>query len=284
MTATEQREAPKGAAPPSGAAEGRPRHRTAWIIVAIIGALGVVAPFSLSFVADSLSKSASYASPLNGRPHAVAAVEVDSGAARLTVGTGPAGKVTINGRLTWSVKRPKIKESWDGDTLKVRTSCNGFVDEYVQNCQIDLNLAIPADVRLKVKSGSGEVKVRDVAGPVDLSGGSGGVKLRGLKGTVRAKVGSGELMADQLACSEADLEAGSGTVSAEFIAAPRQVKAKAGSGTVSVTVPNGTRYQVLGGSGSGARNIQQELVDPGSDRVIDASTGSGTVTVGYPQF
>ncbi|WP_438293972.1 DUF4097 family beta strand repeat-containing protein [Streptomyces sp. HUAS TT7] len=280
MSATEQREAPKAAR----AAEERPRHRTAWIIVAIIGALGIVAPFTFSFVAQSVSRTDPYESPDNGRPHAVSAVEVDAGSAEITVTTGAAGQVTMNGSVTWAMKRPKIERTWDGDTLKVHARCDGFVDEFLQNCQVDLKLAVPAGVSLKVKSGSGPIKVSDLTGPVDLQGGSGSMKLRGLKGTVKAKVGSGEIQASQLSSSEADLKAGSGTVNADFIVAPRRVKARAGSGSVSVTVPEGALYRVEGGKGSGSRSVQKELRDDGSDRVLDVSSGSGSVTVGYPGF
>ncbi|WP_406508734.1 DUF4097 family beta strand repeat-containing protein [Streptomyces sp. NBC_00212] len=278
MSATEQREAPKAAE----AAGERPRHRTAWIIVAIIGALGIVAPFTFSLVADAISKTDAYASPDNGRPHAVSAVEVDSGAAQISVSTGAAGQVTMSGKLTWSMKRPVIERTWDGDTLKVHTRCDGFVDEFVQNCQVDLKLTVPAGVRLKVKSGSGPIKVSNLTGPVDLQGGSGSMKLYGLKGAVRAKVGSGEIQASQLSSSEADLDSGSGSVDAEFVAAPQRVKATTGSGSVSVTVPEGAGYLVKGKSGSGGRSIQQELIDNNSDRVLDVSSGSGSATVGYP--
>ncbi|MFI6050469.1 DUF4097 family beta strand repeat-containing protein [Streptomyces violascens] len=278
MSATEQREAPTAAR----ATEGRPRHRTAWIVVAIIGALGIVAPFTFSLMADAVSRTDPYESPDNGRPHAVSAVEVDAGSAQISVTTGAAGQVTMSGSLTWSVKRPKIERIWDGDTLKVHSRCDGFVDEFIQNCQVDLKLTVPAGVRLKVKSGSGPIKVRDLTGPVDLDGGSGSLKLYGLKGNVRAKVGSGTVQASQLSSPEADLKSGSGTVDAEFVAAPQRVKASAGSGSVSVTVPEGSHYQVKGGKGSGSRDIPPELADKNSDRVLDVSSGSGSVTVGYP--
>ncbi|MFD7338730.1 DUF4097 family beta strand repeat-containing protein [Streptomyces violascens] len=278
MSATEQREAPKTARAP----QERPRHRTAWIVVAVIGALGIVAPFTISLMADAVSRTDPYKSPDNGRPHAVSAVEVDAGAAEITVTTGAAGQVTMDGKLTWAMKRPKIERTWDGDTLKVHARCDGFVDEFLQNCQVKLDLAVPAGVRLKVRSGSGPVKVRDLTGPVDLQGGSGTMKLYGLKGTVRAKVGSGAIQATQLSSPEADLRSGSGSVDAQFAAAPQRVKASTGSGSVSVTVPEGAHYQVMGGKGSGSRNIQPELADNNSDRVLDVSSGSGSVTVGYP--
>jgi hypothetical protein len=278
VSATEQREAPKAAR----AADDRPRHRAAWIVVAVVGALFVVAPFTFSLMADSISRTDSYESPDNGRPHAVSAVEVDAGAAQVTVTTGAAGQVTMNGSLTWSVKRPKIERTWDGDTLKVHSRCDGFVDRFVQNCQVDLKLTVPAGVRLKVKTGSGPVKVRDLTGPVDLDGGSGTLNLYRLKGNVRAKVGSGTIQASQLSSPEADLDSGSGSVAAEFVAAPQRVKASTGSGSVSITVPEGTRYQVMGGKGAGSRDIPPGLDDKNSDRILDVSSGSGSVSVGYP--
>jgi hypothetical protein len=280
VSATEQREAPEAAE----AAGERPRHRTAWIVVAVIGALGIVAPFTISLMADAVSRTDPYKSPDNGRPHAVSAVEVDAGSAEITVTTGPAGQVTMNGNLTWSMKRPKIERTWDGDTLKVHTRCDGFVDEFLQNCQVDLKLTVPAGVSLKVKSGSGPIKVSSLTGPVDLQGGSGSMKLYGLKGAVKAKVGSGEIQASQLSSSDAYLKSGSGAVDAQFAAAPQRVKASTGSGSVSVTVPDGAHYRVIGDSGSGGRSIQEKLIDSNSDRVLDVSSGSGSATVGYPGY
>ncbi|MGW5530880.1 DUF4097 family beta strand repeat-containing protein [Streptomyces xanthochromogenes] len=262
----------------------RPRRRGAWNAVAIIGALGVVAPCAFYAVTDAVSRTGSYASPDNGRAHPVSAVDVDAGVSRITVTSGPAGHVTVNGSLSWTMKRPVVEQTWDGDTLKVKTRCVGFVDRYLQNCQVDLALAVPAGVSLTVHGGSGEIKVHDLAGPVDLHGGSGGMKLYGLKGPVKATVGSGELQALQLTSPEASLEAGSGTVEADFATAPQHVKARTGSGSVDITVPRDTRYRVTGHSGSGGRGIQDELVDGTSDRVIDATTGSGSVNVGYPGY
>ncbi|MFG2716685.1 DUF4097 family beta strand repeat-containing protein [Streptomyces sp. NPDC048416] len=247
-----------------------------------MGALFIVVPLALSLLADSVSRSGAYASPDNNRPHAVSEVEVESGSAQITVTPGPAGRVTVDGELGWLLKRPRIDRTWEGDTLKVHTECDGFVDQYVHTCQVGLHLTVPAGVSLTVRSASGEIDVRDLTGPVDLRSGSGGMKLRGLKGTVAATVGSGEIEAAQLASPEADLEAGSGTVRAEFSTPPRRVSATAGSGAVSLTVPDATRYQVLGHSDSGGRDIQNALVDKASDRILDVTSGSGSVAVGYP--
>ncbi|MFE9534099.1 DUF4097 domain-containing protein [Streptomyces sp. NPDC006691] len=260
----------------------RPRHRGAWIAVAIAGALGIVVPCVVYTVAGAISRTERYASPDNGRAHPVTAVEVDAGVSAITVTSGPVGHVTVNGRLTWAMKRPVVEQTWDGDTLKLKTRCTGFVDRYLQNCQVDLDLAVPAGVGLTVHSGSGETTVRDLTGPVDLHGGSGGIKLYGLKGPVKASVGSGELRAVQLASPNASLEAGSGTIEADFATAPQYLKARTGSGSVDLTVPQGARYRVTGQSGSGSRSVQDDLIDKGSDRVIDANTGSGSVNIGYP--
>ncbi|MEU3505451.1 DUF4097 family beta strand repeat-containing protein [Streptomyces hundungensis] len=294
MSTTEQRGTPRRGTTPSssaGAAQaGRPapgtrtRHRTAWIIVAFLGALLVVVPCAYWTTADAVSESAPYQSPDNGRAHPVSAVAVDAGSARITITTGARDRVTMNGKLTWSRKRPEVERTWEGDTLTVRTRCVGFVDRYVQNCQVELDLAIPAGTRLKVRSGSGEVTLRELSGPVDVESGSGPVKLTGLTGTVRAKAGSGEIRASRLASPNVTSTTGSGAMSIAFSAPPRQVTARAGSGSVTVTVPEGTRYRVGGRSGSGSRTIQDELIDTASDRSLDITTGSGSASIGHPGF
>ncbi|MEU9097138.1 hypothetical protein [Streptomyces sp. NPDC048361] len=241
-----------------------------------------MAPLTASLIADTASRTGVYTGPDNDRPHAVSAVDVEAGSAEITVTTGPAGHVTLGGTLNWLLKKPTIKRTWDGDTLKVHAQCNGFVDQFLQNCQIDLHLTVPPGVALTVHNGSGHIRVRDLTGPVDLTNGSGGMTLRALTGTLRATVGSGTIEATQLATPEAHLKAGSGTVRAEFTAPPRRADASAGSGSVDLTVPDGSHYRILGTPGSGARIIDAGLADPTSDRTLDVSSGSGSVTVGYP--
>ncbi|MCX5382599.1 DUF4097 family beta strand repeat-containing protein [Streptomyces sp. NBC_00083] len=292
-TDTEQPTPPRATTPPGGTTgpstthgpdTQRPRHRLPWILVAITGALFIVVPLTTSLLADHASRTGAYTGPDNDRPHTVSAVEVDAGSAQITVTTGPARHVALDATLNWLLKKPTIDRTWDGDTLKVHAQCNGYVDRYLQNCQIDLHLTVPPEVALTVRSDSGAIRVRDLTGPADLTNGSGGMTLRGLKGTVRATVGSGEIEATQLATPEADLKTGSGTIRAEFTAPPRRANAVAGSGTVALTVPDGTHYRILGHSGSGARTIADTLADNTSDHTLDVSSGSGSVTVGYPAW
>ncbi|MER0445498.1 DUF4097 family beta strand repeat-containing protein [Streptomyces sp. Edi4] len=280
MTATTHQPHATPPAPETG--EPRPRHRLAWTVVAIIGALFIVVPLTLTLLADTFSRDVGYTSPDNGRPHPVRTIDVDAGAAQLTVTTGPPGRVTLTGDLRYLLKRPRIERTWDGDTLKVGARCEGFVDQYVQDCAIDLHLTVPQDVALTVRGGSGDIKVRDLTGRVDLAGGSGAMKLRALKGTVHATVDSGEIQATQLTSPDVDLSAGSGTLHADFTTPPQRVVASTGSGAVTLTVPAATRYQVRGDSGSGSRTIAHDLLDATSPHVLDISSGSGSVTIGYP--
>ncbi|MFG3285226.1 DUF4097 domain-containing protein [Streptomyces sp. NPDC048111] len=302
MTTTEHHDAPGTHQPPPPADPGPPRqagrpqprpsdrpgerrrHRTAWIVVALIGAFFIVTPLSSSLLAGAISRTTPYTDPDNDRAHTVNAVDVDAGAARLTVTAGPARHVSLGGTLTWSLKEPRIERTWHGDTLQLTTRCDGFVDQYVRTCKADLDLAVPAGVRLTVHTGSGDLKIRDLTGSVDVHSGSAAIKLYGLSGPVRAKVGSGELQARQLTSPDVSLRTGSGSIDASFAAAPRQVKADTGSGSVSVTVPEGARYRVVGTTGSGSRSIQEELPDATSPRTLDVSSGSGSVSVGYPGY
>ncbi|GAA0623446.1 DUF4097 family beta strand repeat-containing protein [Streptomyces crystallinus] len=262
----------------------RPRHRGRWTLVAVLSALFVVAPLGIEAYAQYFRQTWSHTAVESSDRHPVRAVEVDSGSAELTVAPGADGEVRIQERLSWSLRKPKVRKEWDGDTLKLRPECDGRFALTSLGCSVQLDLTVPAGVGLKVRSGSGTVRVSGLTGPITVDGGSGSVKLYGVRGPLDASVGSGSFSATAIGSAEAEVHSGSGHAEVEFVTPPRKVTASTGSGGVDLFVPAGSRYRIEGKRGSGTRDIDESLRDPASYRLIDVSVGSGTATVDHTRW
>lgn len=131
---------------------------------------------------------------------------------------------------------------------------------------ISYDILVPSSTRLRAKSGSGEVNVDGVRGPVDVSTGSGGIKVLTIGGDATARTGSGSIeMAEVGGLGHAST--GSGTITARRVG--RDFKGSTGSGTIRLDGANGS---VELGTGSG--DITADAVR-GSLR---AHTGSGTIS------
>ncbi|MFD9487885.1 DUF4097 family beta strand repeat-containing protein [Streptomyces sp. NPDC059991] len=278
MTATDTRP------PGPGTDRERRRHRGLWILAAVLSALFVAAPLGFEVYAQYARQTSSHTSVETSDRHPVKTIQVDAGSAELTVTPGVDGEVRIQERLSWSLRKPKVAKEWDGDTLRLRPECDGRFAVTSLGCSVELDLTVPAGVALKVNSGSGTVRVSGLTGPVDVDGGSGSVKLYGVRGPINASVGSGSFSGAAIGSTVAEVHSGSGHAELEFVTPPREVTASAGSGSVDLFVPPGSRYRVEGTKGSGARDIKDSLRDPASDRLITVSSGSGAATVDYTRW
>ncbi|MFG2147561.1 hypothetical protein ACGFRG_25760 [Streptomyces sp. NPDC048696] len=273
-----------GPGPASGPGPERPRRRGWWILVAALSALFVVAPLVFGLYGEFFGREASHSSVETNDHHAVRAVQIDSGSAQVTVGPGADGEVRVKERLSWSLRKPKVTKEWDGDTLKLRPECGGLLSVTGLDCSVQLDLTVPAGVELKVKNGSGAVRVTGLTGPVDVRAGSGSVKLYGVRGPITGSVDSGSLNGSAIGSADAEVRVRSGQASLEFVAPPRRVSASSGSGSVEVSLPPGSRYRVAGKAGSGVRDVDDALVDPASARMLTISTGSGSASAGYANW
>ncbi|MBD0747209.1 hypothetical protein [Streptomyces sp. CBMA152] len=270
--------------PGSGPGGDRPQHRGRWILVAVLSALFIVTPLVFGMYGEFFGREASHSSVETNDHHPVRAVQIDSGSAAVTIGPGADGEVRVKERLSWSLRKPKVTKVWDGDTLRLRPECGGLLSVTGLDCSVQLDLTVPAGVELNVKSGSGTVRVSGLTGPVDVRAGSGSVKLYGVRGPITGSVDSGSFSGSAIGSASAEMRVRSGQASLEFVTPPRRVSASSGSGSVEVSLPPGSRYRVAGSVGSGARDVDDALVDPASDRLLTISTGSGAATARYASW
>ncbi|MHA6801631.1 DUF4097 family beta strand repeat-containing protein [Bounagaea algeriensis] len=166
------------------------------------------------------------------------------------------------------------------------------VDAHIGSGSIDASDVAGA---VTAGSGSGSIRLSEVGGPVraatdsgsiDAShlrgervtarSGSGGIRLADVRGRARMETGSGDVEGRRLAGQEVTAHSGSGSARLELLD-PRRVGVDVSSGDVHLEVPRHS-YEVRTETGSGRTSVAVPR-DPGSDRRLELSTGSGSITV-----
>lgn len=257
----------------------RPRRRGVWIAVAVVTAFVVVVPFGVQvwgrLIRQTRTDTVAY-------HHPITALEIDSPHGAVTVGPGPAGQVTVRRTLTWALSRPDVRQTWDGDTLRISVMCQRAKLYSSLECGAGLDLRVPADVAVRAAVTSGKVDVRDLAGGVRLRATAGVVRMTRVSGAIWARSESGTITGTALTAPTVDTAVTSGRIRLGFTGPPERVTAATVSGAVSIGVPPGVRYRVGGTTAHGSRHVDPALVDAGSNHAITLTTVSGSVALGYP--
>ncbi|MCX2948322.1 DUF4097 family beta strand repeat-containing protein [Lentzea sp. NEAU-D7] len=143
------------------------------------------------------------------------------------------------------------------------------------------------------RTGSGRVKVTDVAGDVRSTSGSGDFEAARIGGGLMVEVGSGNVILDLIKGktmvvthsgdvtgtgidNEVTADASSGNVSLTLLS-ERSVRANSGSGDINLRIPGGP-FRIVGQSGSGDRRITVPT-DPAARTELKLDTGSGDIRV-----
>lgn len=214
--------------------------------------------------------------------HAITAVEVDVTGGDLTVRpSGVADAVSLRQTLTWTVNKPRVTETWQGDRLLITEDCAAPSIAVVNPCGASLELAVPAGVSVQSTVASGSLVVRRMTGSVTVQAQSGDIELDDDSGTLWARTDSGSVDGNRLKAAQVNAQTLSGDVDLDFAAAPMSVSAAVASGEVNVRVPRGATYRVSGQTDSGDRRIEAAVEDGTSPRQIILDSQSGDVTLGY---
>ncbi|MFC6084656.1 DUF4097 family beta strand repeat-containing protein [Sphaerisporangium aureirubrum] len=185
----------------------------------------------------------------------VTALDVEAGSGAIVVVGSSRTGVRVTETLHWKGDRPAAAHPVDGGTLRLSYECKG--DDWA--CGVDYRVEVPEGMRVRVKTGSGDITLRAIGGDLD------------------AFTGSGEIDANQLAGKRAIAETGSGDVELRFAGVPDDVQVSTGSGTGVVRVPSGS-YQVTANTGSGDRTVDVSTDDVSPHRIV-VKTGSGDAKV-----
>jgi len=226
-------------------------------------------------------------------------LEVLTRSGDITVRSGPAGTVTIHGKIhagySWFEKSSKEDVQEVEKNPPLRQNGNSIRVDYVnyRNISIDYDITVPENTSVRGHSGSGNQSVEGIKGTVDLEAGSGDMELARLTGDLRFQTGSGNVRGRELS-GPAHIKAGSGDIEIEEVG-KGDIDVRTGSGNITVRGVNGGLRAEAGsgdirGDGSpinlwsirtGSGNVDLR-VPSGSSFDVDISSNSGTVTVDHP--
>ena len=228
-----------------------------------------------------------------------AELEVLTRSGDITVRSGPAGTVTIRGKIyvgdRWLGGNRQADVSEIEKNPPIRQTGDSIHVDYlnVHDISVDYEITAPADTSvrthsgsgdqrvegmqagLELESGSGDMRLRELNGAVHLHTGSGDVEAREVSGAFTAETGSGDIRLDAKGSGDVHVHTGSGTV--ELRGIDGSLQAEAGSGDISVLGKQAGPWEIRTHSG----NVEIERPRD-ADFDLDASTGSGEVSVGRP--
>ena len=135
-------------------------------------------------------------------------------------------------------------------------------------------VVVPANTRVRARTGSGALLVERVAGPVDVGTGSGGTRVSDVAGNVTVESTSGSIEVVAVG-GDVALRTGSGSLLVERIDAA--LRARTGSGRIRVESRPGGAWDLSAGSGVIRIDLPHDVAFE-----IDAQTRSGGVRSDHP--
>ncbi|MEU3727654.1 DUF4097 family beta strand repeat-containing protein [Streptomyces sp. NPDC031705] len=222
-----------------------------------------------SLVEDARLKTAGADTTVTEAVTAVELTGLRRGSVEITAGSGPA--VTVRRVAHYRGDTAPVPEQRvSGGVLSFTDGCGGDGD----SCWVDYRLEVPAAVKVKAGSSSGDITVTGVAA-AELDSSSGDVRAERITGPLRVRTSSGDLRAADLSGPEFEFRSSSGDSTVGFAKAPASVSFTTSSGDVTLTAPQAP-YRLSVSTGSGERDVT--LGDsPDAPSRIAVRTSSGDI-------
>jgi DUF4097 and DUF4098 domain-containing protein YvlB len=200
--------------------------------------------------------------------------ELSTGSGDVQIAAGPAGQVRIHGdfhvetflfggtqrRVEEIRANPPIEQH--GNVINV-----GQEAQLLRNVSISYRITVPQETILRLRSGSGDVVVQGLKGPVYLGTGSGNITAESIGGDAELSTGSGRIRVKDVA-GQVTANAGSGDIQLDNIHGA--IRTRTGSGTVAMSH---FTDRVQATTGSGDVSISDATAD------VRITAGSGDLTV-----
>jgi DUF4097 and DUF4098 domain-containing protein YvlB len=244
-------------------------HRSALIGTALL-ATGL---FTAAAHADDYAKTYTVANRAN--------VHVDTDDGSVTVTTGDTKEVEFRVEYQGYTldKSLRIDSSQHGDEVELTARIpHGFHIALGMSRRLHVEVRMPKDADLQVRTGDGSIKVNNVSGTVDLHSGDGAINVSSLKGSVRIHTGDGSIEASEMD-GKCDATSGDGRIrlSGRFDV----LSAKSGDGSVGVEAQHGSKMDSSWSVYSGDGSIDVAL-PPDLPVNIEASSGDGHISTDIP--
>jgi hypothetical protein len=221
-------------------------------------------------------------------------VSLSAGPADVRVTQAVGSQLLLTGTARYSLIRSTVTWHTTRSGVAVTPRCHFFAG----NCSFDFHAVVPVGKRALISTGSGNVTLANLSGPVSAGTGSGDIHAENISGAgtmatgsgdvsgatvsgtrVAFKTGSGNIAIAALSGTNVVASTGSGDVSLTFTTVPGHVRVDTGSGNVTLLLPPGnTQYQVNATTDSGNRSITVPT-NSASQHVITVTTGSGDISI-----
>jgi DUF4097 and DUF4098 domain-containing protein YvlB len=249
--------------------KGNTLRRSALIGIALLAA-GL---FAATVHADDYTKSFTVSNRAN--------VRVDTGDGSVVVTTSDTKEVEFRVEYQGYVlnKSLEIESNQHGDEVELIARIpHGFHISLGMMRRLHIEVRMPKDADLQVRTGDGSIKANNVSGTIDLHSGDGSITVGSLKGSVRIHTGDGSIEASDLD-GKCDASSGDGRIrlSGRFDV----LSAKNGDGSVVIEALRGSKLDSSWSvtSGDGGIDVALPADLPAN---IEASSGDGRITTDIP--
>lgn len=201
-------------------------------------------------------------------------VEVSVTGTALVTATA-ASSVRAEWDLSWSLFRPQVEESTDGDTLRLSVSCN---DGPGRDCSSAVALYVPARVAVVVNAPDG-VWANGVRGGVRAVSEDGPVTVKDVAGPVHLETRDGSVSASELASREVRADTRDGAVSLSLTAPPQSVRVGTRDARTDLVLPSARGGYALDIDRQDGSQHVDVPVNPRSERQVTIRSRNADVRV-----
>jgi DUF4097 and DUF4098 domain-containing protein YvlB len=223
-------------------------------------------------------------------------LELSNGSGETHIRAGAPGEVRIHGEFRvhawpWESAQHRVANIVQNPPIEQQNNLIRVGGFRHTNMEVNYTITVPPETEVRGVIGSGDIDVRGIHGPLNLTAGSGNISADGIAENVQAVAGSGNIRLSNL---RGPVQAATGSGNLELIAIGGEIRAHTGSGNITITRPEGN---VTLGAGSGnisvsnasgdlrARTSSGDLVidgNPGAHSYWEFHTSSGSVELHVP--
>jgi DUF4097 and DUF4098 domain-containing protein YvlB len=212
--------------------------------------------------------------------HARVRVETDDSGVRVSTGDIKQVEVRVvySGYKLDRDLRVSTQQNGDSVDVVVKTGGGGFWNFGVHHASVRVEVHMPQNADLTVRSGDGSVEADSVTGNVDVTTGDGSITVQGVRGNIHFHSGDGHIEARGLDGS-VDASSGDGHINLEgrFDA----LSIRTGDGSVTARALAGSKVASNWTIHTGDGSVDLEV--PGDLQAnLDASTHDGHISMGLP--
>jgi hypothetical protein len=243
------------------------------LVVGVVGSLGLVA--TPARAVGPLHQQTVRHDVVGG----VTSVSVRDDDGNVTIAPGTPAAVVASERYNYAA--PAVAQTLRDGVLSIVARCprQGPVNLGLNDCSVDLALAVPRDVTVHVADSLGDITTRDLRGNESVHSDLGDVRIDGVVGNaITATSSEGEVRLVGVRGQKVTLSSDDGDIDATLPAAPRSVVARSSTGDVDLTVPAGV-YAVRTRTEVGTVTVRGVTVSSDAPRSLSAQSDNGDIMI-----